>query len=472
MKETIRRRVIDPVTRDRWISVVYMIFACAMLLHHIWVTVYFARVENGAIALRFPWVILAAAGFFLGRLWKDKCFWILAALLLLKFLRVAVPMPEHLSGTQTVYELCLYAFAICYPVGRVLNPEDRKCFLRLFCALWTAAVTVLACVGLCAVWNNAVIPNLGNKTIHVEHSRLWPVYHPVEGGSLASVTIAIALTGLRMSRRKTVKVLYGAAAFLVFLMGVFTNSRTSDILSATAISVPVCMAAYEWRNNGKQDRKQTALRIAAVCVLFVVLSLGLVVLQTKIMPLYNAVRRQGAAVIPSAVAEEAAGTAVKLNTREFVLDRGLNGFLTDRIRIWEKSMKAMKDRPVLLLTGQSVYRFMDPLREYGLKSKYHLHSTFVQTLWENGIPGLLLFVSFFGAFAVNAFRLITDRSAPQWMRLIPLPAALCWIADFMDCTGYCNFGKPAMTILYFFTGLTIAAALERRKKERKTDARI
>lgn len=470
MKETIRRRVIDPSTRDRWISVLYMIAACVMLLHHIWVTIYFARPENGAIALRFPWVILAAVSFFLGRLWKDKCFWILAALLLLKFLRVAVPMPENLSGTQTVYELCLYAFAVCYPVGRVLNREDRERFLRLFCALWTAAVTVLACIGLFAVWNNAVIPNLGNKTIHVEHSRLWPVYHPVEGGSLASATIAVAMIGLRMSRRKTVKALYGAAAFLIFLMGVFTNSRTSDILSAAAISTPVCMSVYERWNSGKQSRKQSMLRIAGICVLFAVLTLGLIILQTKIMPLYNVIRRQGGMPIPSALAEETAGGAVELNTREFVLDRGLNGFLIGRVRIWERTLEAMKDKPVLLLTGQSVYKFMAPLSDYGLGTKYHLHSTFVQTLWENGIPGLLLFAGFFGAFAVNAFRLIADRSAPQWMRLIPVPAALCWMADCLDCTGYCNFGKPAMTILYFFTGLTIAAALERRKKELNKNA--
>ena len=35
------------------------------------------------------------------------------------------------------------------------------------------------------------------------------------------------------------------------------------------------------------------LRIAGICVLFAVLTLGLIILQTKIMPLYNVIRRQG-----------------------------------------------------------------------------------------------------------------------------------------------------------------------------------
>ena len=55
----------------------------------------------------------------------------------------------------------------------------------------------------------------------------------------------------------------------------------------------------------------------------------------------------------------------------------------------------------------------------------------------------------------------------MWERMLFLPAALCWLADMVDCTGYCNWGKPPMTILYFFTGLTIAAARERRKQKKK-----
>ena len=108
----------------------------------------------------------------------------------------------------------------------------------------------------------------------------------------------------------------------------------------------------------------------------------------------------------------------------------------------------------------------------GLEEMYHTHSAFLQTLWENGIPAFLLFFAFFCIFAKDAYRLITDRTAPVWQRLIPLPAALCWIADMVDCTGYCNWGKPPMTILYVFAGLTIAIAREKQgqKKKLKTGA--
>ena len=470
MKETIRRRVIDPETRDRWISITYMIVTCAMLLHHVWITIYFPFPENGAIVFRYPWVILAAVSFFLGRMWKDKGFWILAMLLVLKFLRVAIPMPDKLSDTQTVYELCLYAYAICYPVGRVLNPEDRRHFVSIFCALWTAATTVLACIGLYAVWNNAAIHNLGTKAIYVGDFRLWLIYHPVEGSCIAGIGVAVAMVGFSLVKRKILKFLYLAAVILILLMGDFCNSRTGNIQIAIGLSTAICLMVYEWWNHGVHSKPQAALRIAGICVLFIALTLGLIVLQLQVIPAFNAIRGQGGPLISTAYAEGAPNGTAQIYARGFVTDQGLNGLLTGRVHTWETTLKAMTDNPVLFLTGQSVYRFMVPLDAYGLGWLYHLHSTFVQTLWENGIPGLLLFAGFFCIFAVNAFRLITDRSAPMWERLIPIPAALCWMADLQDCMGYCNWGKPPMTILYFFSGLSIAIALERRKKERNTDA--
>ena len=40
------------------------------------------------------------------------------------------------------------------------------------------------------------------------------------------------------------------------------------------------------------------------------------------------------------------------------------------------------------------------------------------------------------------------------------------LADMVDVAGYCNYGKPPMTILYLFTGLTIAIARENRKQKK------
>ena len=496
LKETISRKIIDPDTRYRWITVAYMVLVTAMLMHHVWVAAYYATVEDGAIMLRFPWMILAGVGIILGRMWKDKCFWLLLALLLMKFLRIAIPMPDKLSETQRVYELCVYSFFICYGAGRVLNGKDRKTFVSVFCALWTAAMAVYACFGLYPVLTGTSVWNLGTEGFYIRpaEQRLWPIFHPVEAGTMTASGIAAGMVGFFMTKRKTVRGLYLCAMALMFLMGVFCISRTSYLLTAAGIAAPLSMLLYEQLcRRKKQGKRFTGIRIAAALAAFSAMMVLLVLLQIKIIPAFNALRSNDTALIPAAAAEEAAGgeislipdgengdaageeaaeqASVQISTREFVTDEGADGFLTGRWLIWTHLIDCFERFPSYMLIGKGIYYPLDHINSFirkGLAQPYiyHLHSTFIQTLWESGFPGLIAFAAFFGIFAWNAFRLIRNRNLPLWQRLIPMPALLCWLADMIDCTGYCNWGKPPMTILYLFTGLTIAIARENRKQEK------
>lgn len=497
LKETISRKVIDPDTRYRWITVAYMVFAAAMLMHHVWVTAYYATVEDGAIMLRFPWIILAGAGILLGRMWKDKCFWLLLALLLMKFLRIAIPMPEKISETQRIYELCIYSFFICYGAGRVLNGKDRKTFVSVFCALWTAAMAVYACFGLYPVLTGKSVWNLGTEGFYIRpaEQRLWPVFHPVEAGTMTAAGIAAALVGFFMTKRKAARGLYLCAMALMFLMGVFCISRTSYLLTAAGIAAPLSMLLYEQLcKRKKQGKPFMGLRVAATLAAFSAVMVLLVLLQIKMVPAFNVLRSNDTALIPEAAAEEAEGgeiplitdgktgeteeaagedaaaqAPVQISNRAFVTDEGADGFLTGRWVIWTHIYDCFEERfSIYMLIGQGVYNPMEHINSYirkglALPYIYHLHSTFIQTLWESGFPGFIAFTAFFVIFAWNAFQLIRNRKLPLWQRMIPVPAILCWLADMVDCTGYCNWGKPPMTILYLFTGLTIAIARENRK---------
>ena len=265
-REKVSRRVIDPETRDRRITAVYMALAVLALMHHVYVTVYFPFPENGAIPFRFAWVILAGVTAVLGRMWKDWGSRILTALLLIKILRVAIPSPELVSETQTVYENCIYAFYICYGCGRVFSRKDRETFISLFCALWTLAMVVYSCIGLYVVFSGNAVPNLGTRPfeLNIYENRLWPVYHPVEAGTMAALSIAAALIGFFITKRKALRALYIPAVLVIFLMNVFCISRTSYILTAMGISAPAAMLLYELLQRGKRQGKTfTLLRTAA-----------------------------------------------------------------------------------------------------------------------------------------------------------------------------------------------------------------
>lgn len=511
-RETLSRQVIDPDTRERWITLTYMALTCLMMMHHVYVTVFFATVENGAITFRYPWVFLAGVTFLMGRMWKDRCCRLLSALLLIKILRVAIPMPAEAWELQSIWWLCIYAFYVCYGAGRALNRKDRETLIRWFCGLWTLAMAVFSCLGLYAVWNNAEIPNLGTSGFYINPSehRLWPVFHPVEGGAMTAISIGVAMVGFFMTRRKILRGCYALAAAAMLTAGAFCVSRTSYVLTALGICTPVCLMLHEALEKRKRPGKGPALlRAAAVCAVFAALALGLVFLQMRIVPAVQSLQGRGTPLISAAAAEETAPAAgetetappaedaaeaeeaaaeeaepaeeaapeeetepegpVTVSTRDFVTNEGFDGFLTGRYEIWFMVCSGISHYPIYALIGQGVYEPMAHLNDFirgglALGNVYHLHSTFIQTLWESGIPGFLLFFAFFVIFLRNAFELIRDRDLPAGLRLIPVPALLCWLADMVDMTGYCNWGKPPMTILYFFTGVTIAIARENRKR--------
>ena len=480
--ETVKTRMIAPDTRDRWITWFYTTFTLVMLLHHVYVTIYFPIPENGAIPLRFVWVFWAGVTIVLGRMWKDKCFWILTALLLLKILRIAIPTPELLSETQTVYELCIYAFYICYGAGRVLVGQDRERFISLFCGLWTLAMMVYSCIGLYVAFTGIEVPNLGTRPfcIFVYEGRLWPVYHAVEGGTIAALGIAVALVGFFMTKRKKLRWLYLPAMLAMFLLNVFCASRTSYILAAIAVGIVPAVIFYE------RLRCSFVPRFAASVAAFVLCAALLLFVQMKAIPAYNALKARSlisaaAAETAEPVSEEAdadgvpedTGSEDLLSRRDFVTGEGADGFLTGRLLIWTHVKDSFERFPEYMLIGAGVHDPMHHINYYiryglGLQYIYHFHSTFIQTLWESGIPGFLLFTAFFGIFLWNAFLLFRNRKLPFWQRLIPLPALLCWLADMVDVAGYCNYGKPPMTLLYLFAGLTIAFAREMRKGEKQS----
>lgn len=475
-REKVNRRVIDPETRDRRITWVYMALALLALMHHVYVTVYFPFPENGAIPFRFAWVILAGLTIVLGRMWKDWGSRILTALLLIKILRIAIPTPELVRETQADFENCIYAFYICYGAGRVFSRKDRETFISLFCALWTLAMVVFSCIGLYVVWTGETVVNLGGERpfyLHPSENRLWPVYHPVEAGILAAVSMAVSLAGFFIIKRKVLRAMYIPAASVIFLLNVFCASRTSYILMAAGIGALFSMLIYEllhrWKKQGKAFK---FLRLAVALAAFAGLTMLLILVQMKAIPAYNALRSRGISLFSAALAE-GTGSAAELSTRAFVTGEGTDGFLTGRLAIWIHVADSFEHFPAYLLIGQGVYEPMAHINSsiragLALPYIYHFHSTFIQTLWESGIPGFLLFVSFFGIFTVNAVRLILNRSLPLWQRLIPLPALLCWLADMVDCSGYCNWGKPPMTLLYLFTGLTVVLARAARETQQQT----
>lgn len=473
--EDLRNREND---RFRWVRLIYGAYAILMFLHHIYVTLYFKEVNYDSALFYIPWITFAVMTFFLGQLWKDKAFWILVALLLLRVFRIEAAGPKRIAFRNEILIIGIYAYFGCYGAGRVFrnHPKDLKMFVSAFCLLWTLAMIAFSCCGIYVGWTGEKVGTLGADSFRLDPAngayRLAPVYHMVEGGTLASASIAIAIIGFMATKSKALKIFYIPAMAIIYIAGALTVTRTAYILNAFAI----CFVLFFWLDSklsGKQtgELPKTGQMILKRCGLFlgaVLLGFALIYLQMHFLDAFNAVRNGRASVVSTAMAETVADPAAKIiQNREFVTDQGINGFLTNRLDIWRSTIEAFRRKPSILWEGESAYKSMklvDSIRkEWNTFKASHTHNIFLQTILENGIPALALFLGVLAFFLVNSVKTIRHKELPFWQRMISLPALVCLISDMQSINASAVRGRPHMTIFYLFVGLTMACVPVRQK---------
>ena len=456
------RNVLAPETRRKGITAVYAAFALLMLMQHVYVTLCQKVVTTAAETLWIPLILLAALGLLLGKLWKDPVFWIFLALLCLKLLGAATQDYADLWVEKDVFILSAYAFFGAYAAARVLPRDAWKRFLSAFCLLWTLSAAVYAAFSLYTAFTGHPVPNLGTESIHILDNRLYPIYHPVVGGSAMSLSVAVALIGFCLTQNRALKVLYTAAAAALFLACSPTGARTAYVLTGMELALLLGLLVYDRLKPGRPDGFFRSIGKYAILVLVLVIITGAVALAQSYA--FEAIR------LPGAGAERAVPTD-ELAHRGFDLSVSADAALAGRLTVWKNVLQVILESPKNLLLGQSV---LDPMRmvntlrtEQGLYAVNHCHNTPLQILLENGLPGFLLYLAFCCILLFRALRVLRNRSLPFWQRLLPIPALACLIGDLTDCASHVTFGYPQMTLLFLFAGFTIALARAPKKAEKK-----
>ena len=479
--ETVDRKVLDRDTRAKGVTYVYMAAAVLLLLHHIYVTIYQKTVLTGARDLYIPFILFAVMSFFMGKLWKDKLFWVFAALLVLKVARTAVFGTYALTVSVTYFVLSVYAFFICYAIARVIPRDMWKSFLSVLCFLWTVASVVYAAFGLKVAFTGVPICNLGTEafTVNLDH-RLYLIYHAVTSGVILSVSMSMAVLGCILSKNKLFRAFYAAAAVVLFFTCSLTGTRTAFVMSGMNLALLLFIPLYD---RLKPDLSRSRLRAAGkylLLTLAVLFITGLIAftqpLATNLLPV-SAAQAAGEAVEGTVPAEETVADALaeggamleEINARGFGFSSEEYGFLNGRFDHWGYVLKIIFEDPGILFFGDSVYNTMVPVNEYraslGLLPLYHCHNTFLQYLLENGLPGLLLYCVFIFTFLFHAWRVLRNRDLPFWQRALPVCAILCVAEGLIDNTCHVNFGYPQMTALYLFAGFTITLSRESGRKK-------
>ena len=468
--KTLDEKVLNPETRCKGITYAYMVFAGLMLLHHIYVTIYHKTVLTGASVFYIPFILLAGMNFFMGKLWKDKLFYVFLVLFILKVVRTAMFGTYPLQISVTYFVMSVYAYFGCYGIARVIPRNQWKAFLSVLCFLWTIAALVLAGLGIRYSITRIPMQNLGTLEFFTtnEH-RLALLYQPVISGIIMSVCMSFAVFGCFLTKNKFLRVFYILASFVFFFTAALTGTRTAYILTGANMALLLYIPLNNLLKPGKNKGLVKNSGYHVLLFLSFLIIAGLVAyLQSQTMNLVQNIQTRGGLLVGTAYAEDEA--VIKyIDQRGFTLSSDPDNMLNGRYTLWSNVLEVVFKNAENLLLGQSVDNTMIPVNEIrselGLHYVYHCHNVYLQHLMENGLPGFLLYCSFILVFLYHAVRLLTDRSLPFWQRILPVTAILCAIEGMIDTTCHVNNGYPQMTLLYLFAGFTIALSRETKKKK-------
>ena len=441
----INRRILEPETRFKAVDYLYMAFAMVMLLHHVYDVIWLKNAEQSARLFRVSWFVFAGLGILLGRMWKNKGFWFLAVLFVLQYLRAAILFADDMAEDDHFFVNALFAFFGCYSVGRAIRPELRKGFLQCFCVLWTLAVAVLSALGIRAAWTEVPIVLPGGGTIAI-YGRLYPYYHCIVFGVLASVSLMAAFVGSQAFKRRLARALLLFAMIIIFLAGILTVTRTGYVINAfgAGFLFSVWLEKRLW--PGKKNRLAGIARGVTVLVVFLAAGVSLMWFQPRVIEGFNLLQRRGGLFIQTALAEV---WQPNLN-----MNTDLNALSTGRIHIWTNVLNYLSEHRQVLFSGLSMFGVKEVLRTFCTNP--HCHNVILQLVMEAGIPGLLLYFGFLASAFAAGLKLLKNRMSPMWKRVLFLPVAGCLIADLLDLTCYIRAGNPQMILLFLFAGMTVA----------------
>ena len=219
------------------------------------------------------------------------------------------------------------------------------------------------------------------------HRNISAAYYVIAAG------LAIRLGWL--SRRRWVKALAAGFVLVSYIMVALQMSRSNGLAMAFLLSA----ACAIWLCDALKKR-QAWLRIGASILL---LAIGTGLLYAGLDVCKKGVRQLSggeAAVADEADSREAADgpgampVTVSDGRDTWAEAHTLNG----RLEIWTAGLCALAERPIMALVGESEARMMDAVnRVIGWRSVRHMHNVQMQQLMLAGIPGLLMYILFFGS---------------------------------------------------------------------------
>ena len=407
-------------------------------------------------------LVAAAMGIYLGKLWKDKGFWLMIAYLAYKAVRIAVKGPNLFFTSQVSDDILngFWVVAGCYALGRVLSISLLKQFLRILIALWTAGVLVHCGLAIYAAWTSQRIQNLSGESYwggYWDGRLLISFLYPTTSGSAMSISLVVVVCALLAMPGKLERVYYFLSLIVIMITLGLTDARTSYISAAAGSGVAAgCVILNALFHFRQKDSVHMGMKVATFRTLSVIcmtiVSICFLFLFNSITPAFIRVRDRGGILVTVAKAEEA-------SQKQNIVNRGFGGqdSLSGRDVLWQNVIGYLVENPRTLLFGDSIYNPMSGPNVRNGGEMGHCHNMVLQIVLESGIIGLLFIVLFTVYVAYYAVRLMFGVHVPLWKRMIPAIPVSVLVGDLAECFAWFrSWNSQALIFLFASAGIIVS----------------
>ena len=455
--------------------IIYTFLMALLLLGYLVVMATYCDQTATGKAFNFPgfvWVLRVIAGvmaIYLGKLWKDKGFLLLAIYLLLKLVRVVAEGVDNVfqDSVSDAILTGFWAFSACYGMARILSKKQLNSFLNICITIWTIGMVVSSCLGIFAAWTGKNIYTIGEGAIWgvTWENRLFLVFFPTVSGSVVSFSIILALCGAIIGENRKIKAFFVLSIIPMYIALCLTDSRCAQVtVSAGSALMLGIFVMRKLRDQARKKKKNSWYAWAAGIAIAGVVFIVSVMLCMKTITAFNQARADGL-IIPRALAEE-------IKAKPIVSNRGYTGdnVLTNRPMIWQAAIQVLKDNPLLLLWGTSVRNSMALVNASPIMTGFvnHCHCMPLMILLENGIPGLLLMGTFLGMIICAAFRLVLTSKEKREVVIVPFVLSIL-LGEIIECFLWLRTGTcPTMPFFFVAVGILLTAGQKQKTGNKVT----
>ena len=301
------------------------------------------------------------------------CFAMLLWTALVQVMRVIRGLDQINPGEIT----CFYALAL--PLAFSMDDGQRQRGLHTL-----AAVYLLEALRLCVLAGMLyleLLPESYAGSVRWDGARLVELFHPTNCATMLMIGIGLCLGICLKTKKNWVRWAMILAVAVQFLVQVLTNGRTSIVFTCLLIGGAVFCAIR--KTGWKRAPLALAVGVAVIAVLFLGSRKLFDVHTTNLVQTLVQDQQAAAEILDSGV-----GLPGQVNGQgTFAKDMlSFNG----RTAIWSNAVRSLMMQPKIMICGTD--DVAAALRVGGGVAAMHTHNSFLELVYNLGIPGVILAV--------------------------------------------------------------------------------